>query len=95
VLIPCIDLQGGQAVQLVHGRRRELAVRDVFGLLDKFQINKWLHIIFNFAPPIGPQGHNIPLASLLGYPANLPPRRLMREILLVKIGCWQLKGVPR
>jgi len=45
VLIPCIDLQGGQAVQLVHGRRRELAVRDVFGLLDKFQIYKWLHII--------------------------------------------------
>jgi len=45
VLIPCIDLQGGQAVQLVHGRRRELAVNDVFGLLDKFQIYKWLHII--------------------------------------------------
>jgi len=30
MLIPCIDLQGGQAVQLVHGRRRELAVSDVF-----------------------------------------------------------------
>jgi len=30
VLIPCIDLQDGQAVQLVHGRRRELAVADVF-----------------------------------------------------------------
>ena len=26
MLIPCIDLRGGQAVQLVHGRRRELAV---------------------------------------------------------------------
>jgi len=24
MLIPCIDLQSGQAVQLVHGRRREL-----------------------------------------------------------------------
>jgi phosphoribosylformimino-5-aminoimidazole carboxamide ribotide isomerase len=45
VLIPCIDLQGGQAVQLVHGRRRELAVSDVFGLLEKFSKYKWLHII--------------------------------------------------
>jgi phosphoribosylformimino-5-aminoimidazole carboxamide ribotide isomerase len=45
VLIPCIDLQGGQAVQLVHGRRRELAVADVFGLLEKFSSYEWLHII--------------------------------------------------
>jgi phosphoribosylformimino-5-aminoimidazole carboxamide ribotide isomerase len=45
LLIPCIDLQGGQAVQLVHGRRRELAVADVFGLLDKFKKYPWLHII--------------------------------------------------
>jgi phosphoribosylformimino-5-aminoimidazole carboxamide ribonucleotide (ProFAR) isomerase len=45
VLIPCIDLQGGQAVQLVHGRRRELAVADVFGLLKKFRKYGWLHII--------------------------------------------------
>ena len=45
MLIPCIDLQGGQAVQLVHGRRRELAVADVFGLLDKFSSYEWLHII--------------------------------------------------
>jgi phosphoribosylformimino-5-aminoimidazole carboxamide ribotide isomerase len=45
VLIPCIDLQGGQAVQLIHGRKRELAVRDVFGLLDKFQNYEWLHLI--------------------------------------------------
>jgi phosphoribosylformimino-5-aminoimidazole carboxamide ribotide isomerase len=45
VLIPCIDLQGGQAVQLVHGRRRELAVADVFGLLEKFKKYPWLHII--------------------------------------------------
>jgi len=45
VLIPCIDLQGGQAVQLVHGRRRELAVSDVFGLLEKFRSYPWLHII--------------------------------------------------
>ena len=45
MLIPCIDLQGGQAVQLVHGRKRELAVADVFGLLKKFKKYPWLHII--------------------------------------------------
>jgi phosphoribosylformimino-5-aminoimidazole carboxamide ribotide isomerase len=45
VLIPCIDLQNGQAVQLVHGRRRELAVADVFAQLDKFKAYPWLHII--------------------------------------------------
>jgi phosphoribosylformimino-5-aminoimidazole carboxamide ribotide isomerase len=45
VLIPCIDLQGGQAVQLVHGRKRELTVADVFGLLKKFKKHRWLHII--------------------------------------------------
>jgi phosphoribosylformimino-5-aminoimidazole carboxamide ribotide isomerase len=45
VLIPCIDLQNGQAVQLVHGRKRELAVADVFGLLKKFKKYPWLHII--------------------------------------------------
>jgi len=45
VLIPCIDLQGGQAVQLVNGRRRELAVADVLGLLERFQGYEWLHVI--------------------------------------------------
>jgi phosphoribosylformimino-5-aminoimidazole carboxamide ribonucleotide (ProFAR) isomerase len=45
VLIPCIDLQNGQAVQLVHGRKRELAVKDVFGLLEKFRNYRWLHLI--------------------------------------------------
>jgi len=45
MLIPCVDLQDGQAVQLVHGRRRELAVADVFGLLKKFSKYSWLHII--------------------------------------------------
>lgn len=45
MLIPCIDLQGGQAVQLVQGRRRELAVADVFGLLDRFGHHEWLHVI--------------------------------------------------
>ncbi len=45
MLIPCIDLQRGQAVQLVHGRRRELAVEDVYGLLKRFQKHRWLHVI--------------------------------------------------
>jgi phosphoribosylformimino-5-aminoimidazole carboxamide ribonucleotide (ProFAR) isomerase len=45
LLIPCIDLQKGQAVQLVHGRKRELAVADVFALLRKFKKYPWLHII--------------------------------------------------
>ena len=45
MLIPCIDLQDGHAVQLVHGRRRELVVADVFAQLDKFKAYPWLHII--------------------------------------------------
>jgi phosphoribosylformimino-5-aminoimidazole carboxamide ribotide isomerase len=45
MLIPCIDLQSGQAVQLVHGRKRELAVSDVLGLLEKFKSYAWLHLI--------------------------------------------------
>jgi phosphoribosylformimino-5-aminoimidazole carboxamide ribotide isomerase len=45
MLIPCIDLQGGQAVQLVQGRKRELAVADVFGLLREFGKYEWLHVI--------------------------------------------------
>ena len=45
MLIPCIDLQGRQAVQLVHGKKRELAVADVFGLLQKFKSYSWLHVI--------------------------------------------------
>jgi phosphoribosylformimino-5-aminoimidazole carboxamide ribotide isomerase len=45
VLIPCIDLQGGEAVQLVHGRRRELTVHDVFKQLAAFKGYEWLHIV--------------------------------------------------
>lgn len=45
MLIPCIDLQRGQAVQLVNGRKRELAVADVLGLLDRFSRYEWLHVI--------------------------------------------------
>jgi phosphoribosylformimino-5-aminoimidazole carboxamide ribotide isomerase len=32
-------------VQLVHGRKRELAVADVLGLLDRFGHYAWLHVI--------------------------------------------------
>jgi phosphoribosylformimino-5-aminoimidazole carboxamide ribotide isomerase len=45
LLIPCIDLQRGKAVQLVHGRKRELAVADVLGLLRRFSRYEWLHVI--------------------------------------------------
>src|SRR5579862_7776157 len=45
MIIPCIDLQDGQAVQLVHGHKRRLAVADVFGLLDRFRDYPLLHVI--------------------------------------------------
>jgi phosphoribosylformimino-5-aminoimidazole carboxamide ribotide isomerase len=45
MIIPCIDLQGGKAVQLVRGRRLELAVDDVLGLLEKFREYPILHVI--------------------------------------------------
>lgn len=45
MLIPCIDLQNGMAVQLVRGRKRELAIIDVLGVLEKFKDYEWLHVI--------------------------------------------------
>jgi phosphoribosylformimino-5-aminoimidazole carboxamide ribotide isomerase len=45
VLIPCIDLQQGRAVQLVRGRKRELVIDDVMSLLLKFREYNWLHVI--------------------------------------------------
>jgi phosphoribosylformimino-5-aminoimidazole carboxamide ribotide isomerase len=45
MIIPCIDLQGGKAVQLVHGRKLALAVDDVLGLLDRFRGYPILHVI--------------------------------------------------
>ena len=45
MLIPCIDLQNGKAVQLVHGSKCALAIADVMSLLLKFKKYKWLHII--------------------------------------------------
>src|SRR5579863_9119266 len=45
MIVPCIDLQGGKAVQLVRGRKRALAVDDVLGLLDRFRGYPILHVI--------------------------------------------------
>lgn len=45
MIIPCIDLQGGKAVQLVRGRKRALSVDDVLGLLERFSKYPILHVI--------------------------------------------------
>ena len=45
MIIPCIDLQDGRAVQLVHGRKRRLAIDDVFSLLERFRNYPLLHVI--------------------------------------------------
>ncbi len=45
MIIPCIDLQGGKAVQLVHGRQRRLAIADAVGLLGRFRSYPVLHVI--------------------------------------------------
>jgi phosphoribosylformimino-5-aminoimidazole carboxamide ribotide isomerase len=45
MLVPCIDLQDGRAVQLVHGRKRRLAVDDVLGLVARFSVYPRLHVI--------------------------------------------------
>lgn len=45
MIIPCIDLQGGKAVQLVQGRRLALSVDDLLGLLQRFREYPILHVI--------------------------------------------------
>lgn len=45
MIVACIDLQKGKAVQLVRGRRRKLAVADVLGLLKRFRRYRVLHVI--------------------------------------------------
>jgi phosphoribosylformimino-5-aminoimidazole carboxamide ribotide isomerase len=45
MIIPCIDLQDGKAVQLVQGRKLALSVDDVLGLLQKFAGYPILHVI--------------------------------------------------
>ena len=63
MIIPCIDLQDGRAVQLVHGRKLRLAVEDVFGLLDRFREYPLLHVI-DLDAAMG-RGSNARLVSLL------------------------------
>jgi phosphoribosylformimino-5-aminoimidazole carboxamide ribotide isomerase len=45
MIIPCIDLQRGKAVQLIRGRKSALAIDDVLGLLERFQSYPILHVI--------------------------------------------------
>jgi len=45
MIIPCIDLQGGKAVQLVQGRHLALSVDDILGLLQRFRDYPVLHVI--------------------------------------------------
>jgi phosphoribosylformimino-5-aminoimidazole carboxamide ribotide isomerase len=45
MIIPCIDLQDGKAVQLVRGRKLALSVDDVLGLLECFRNYPILHVI--------------------------------------------------
>ena len=68
MLIPCIDLQGGLAVQLVQGRGRELAVADVLGLLKRFSKYEWLHVI-DLDAAMG-KGHNNRLVRQLCVEAS-------------------------
>ena len=98
VLIPCIDLQRGQAVQLVHGRKRELAVADVLGLLERFSRYEWLHVIDLDAAMR--KGHNNALVRQLGAEARRKYkmkvrvgggiRTVRRAVSLKKLGVQQI-----
>jgi phosphoribosylformimino-5-aminoimidazole carboxamide ribonucleotide (ProFAR) isomerase len=78
MLIPCIDLQSGQAVQLVRGRRRELSVSDVNAQLHKFRHYQWLHII-DLDAAMDKSHNNVLVASLC--------RRARREYKMkVRVG---------
>jgi phosphoribosylformimino-5-aminoimidazole carboxamide ribotide isomerase len=45
MIIPCIDLQNGKAVQLVRGRKRAFSIDDVLGLFERFRDYPILHVI--------------------------------------------------
>jgi phosphoribosylformimino-5-aminoimidazole carboxamide ribotide isomerase len=45
MIIPCIDLKDGRAVQLVRGRKLALSVDDVLGLLERFRGYPILNVI--------------------------------------------------
>jgi len=63
MIVPCIDLQSGKAVQLVRGRRRRLTVANVLGLLDRFRKYPLLHVI-DLDAAMG-EGSNGPLVRAL------------------------------
>ncbi len=63
MIVPCIDLQKGKAVQLVRGRRRALAVEDVLGLLGRFRRYPIIHVI-DLDAAMG-RGHNAGLVRAL------------------------------
>jgi phosphoribosylformimino-5-aminoimidazole carboxamide ribotide isomerase len=67
MIIPCIDLQDGKAVQLVRGRKRALAVDDVLGLLERFKSYPILHVIDHAAMR---KGSNARWIKLLCRKAN-------------------------
>jgi phosphoribosylformimino-5-aminoimidazole carboxamide ribotide isomerase len=71
VIIPCIDLQDGRAVQLEHGRKLRLAVEDVFGLLERFRHYPLLHVI-DLDAAMG-RGSN---AALVGQLCRKAPMRV-------------------
>ncbi|HEY4948795.1 MAG TPA: HisA/HisF-related TIM barrel protein [Candidatus Acidoferrales bacterium] len=64
MIIPCIDLQGGKAVQLVRGRKLALSVDDVLGLLERFRDYPILHVIdLDAAIGTGSNAHWIKILS--------------------------------
>jgi phosphoribosylformimino-5-aminoimidazole carboxamide ribonucleotide (ProFAR) isomerase len=98
MLIPCIDLQGGQAVQLVHGRKRELAIANVFGLLESFGKYEWLHII-DLDAAMGQGSNDVLIRELCKtagrrYPVKLRVgggvRTLARARALLALGATQV-----
>jgi phosphoribosylformimino-5-aminoimidazole carboxamide ribotide isomerase len=72
MIVPCIDLQNGKAVQLVRGRRRRLAVEDVLGLLERFRRYSLVHVI-DLDAALG-RGSNARLVRALCQEANMPVR---------------------
>lgn len=98
MLIPCIDLQAGQAVQLVRGRKRELAVANVFGLLESFGKYKWVHII-DLDAAMGQGANDVLIRELCKtarrrYPVKLRVgggvRTLARARALLALGATQV-----
>jgi phosphoribosylformimino-5-aminoimidazole carboxamide ribotide isomerase len=72
MIIPCIDLQNGKAVQLVRGRKLALSIDDVLGLLERFRDYPILHVI-DLDAAIG-TGSNGRWIKLLSRRANMKIR---------------------